>query len=84
MARSKKNQEPEVPEPIVAPVIHRLYLQELSHRTELERQAAMTRVRSELGIPDGMAFNPQAGVFMVPPATPATPTGPELLPDESD
>ncbi len=83
MARSKKNQEPEVPEPVAAPIIHRLYLQELFHRTELERQAAMTRVRGELSIPEGMAFNQQAGVFMVPPTVPA-PTGPELLPDESD
>lgn len=79
----KKKSEPKVviPDPIVAPIIHQLYLQEVYNRTELERQAAMIRVRAELSIPNEMVYNPQAGAFLIPPTAP---TGPELLPDTGD
>lgn len=77
---AKKKQEPEVPTPIEAPNIYRLYLQEMFNRTELERQIAMKMVRSELNVPNGMAFNPQDGTFIVPPTAPVPV---ELLPDDS-
>lgn len=82
MAPTKKSKDaPEVPAPVAVPTVYQLYLQEIFTRTELERRAALDRVRSDLKVPEGMAYAPEAGVFMVPPAAP---TGPELVTDESD
>jgi hypothetical protein len=75
MASKKKD-----PQPIVADSFQQLYLQELYNRTELERQIAMLRVRGALDVPEGMAYNPQDGTFLVPPAAPVPV---ELRPDDS-
>ena len=75
MATTKKKQEP-----IATESIHQRYLQEVFNRTELERQMAMQMVRSLLGVPDEMMYNPQDGTFSVPPVPP-TPV--ELRPDGS-
>ena len=80
MASQKKTAVPAVQEPIEVPVTSQLYLQEVFNRTEMERQTALGRVRSELNVPDEMAYAPQPGVFMVPPS----PDGPKLVPDASD
>lgn len=77
---AKKKQEPRVRSPIAAELIHRRYLQEVFNRTELERQMSMQMVRSLLGVPDEMVYNPQDGTFLVPPTAPAPV---ELLPDAS-
>jgi len=83
MATDIKQQEESVPTPIAVSRTLQLYLQEVFNRTELERRSALNRVRSDLNVPDDMAYNPERGVFMVPPAVLGV-TGPEIVPDASD